>query len=530
MPPPLARSVLAGSALARSALARSALAGLLAFGGAMVAATGAEVERQGDGGDTFVLPGPLPEDGGAPPVAGRYLEERYTDDLDALIARGAIRILVSYDRTNFFVVDGEQRGFEYDLLQQYRDYLQTRVKPRSWPVDFVFLPVPLSRLLPALVEGRGDIAAAGLTITPEREELAAFTDPYLSNVREVVVTSEAVEGLETLDDLSGRQVYVDGDTSFAEHLRELSAGLESRGLAPMQIVEADPKLVTEDILELVNAGVVGITVADDHVAHLWDEVLPDVVVRDDLAVHEGGRIAWAVRKENPDLLKSLNAAIADIARGTTVGNVLFKRYYENTEWLRNPVAPAEIDRLGDLRPLFEKYGGMYGFDWRFLAALAYQESRLDPQARSPTGAVGLMQVHPDTAADENVGIRDVTGVENNIHAGAKYLAHLRDTHFGDPAIDPTDRVDFALAAYHLGPSRVTELRQQAEREGLDPNRWFSNVEQIAWRSKNRGTADYITNIHKYHVAYSLAEGVAAARVEAVEALKGDQSRAAGVPE
>ncbi len=259
------------------------------------------------------------------------LRETYTDDLDALVQRRVIRVLTTYNRTNFFIVDGPPRGFEYDLVQQYQSYLKTRVKKRSWPVTFLFIPVPFVDLLPALIEGRGDIAAAGLTVTPEREKHVAFTNPYISGVKEVVVTSQSVTGLDTLDDLAGRRVYIDPKTSYAQSLHALDKTFAERGLAPIKLIEADPKLLTEDILDLVNAGIVDLTVADNHLAKLWSTVLPNINVRNDLALRQGGRIAWAVRKNNPGLRKSLNRAIAKLSKGTKTGNILYTRYFKDTK-------------------------------------------------------------------------------------------------------------------------------------------------------------------------------------------------------
>jgi len=454
----------------------------------------------------------------------KALRETYTDDLDALVRRRVIRVLTTYNKTNFFIIDGPPRGFEYDLLKQYQAYLKTRVNKRSWPVTFLFIPVPFERLLPALIEGRGDIAAAGLTITPEREKRVAFTNPYLSDVKEVVVTSRSVTGIETLDDLSGRRVYVDPQTSYAQSLRALGKKFAKRGLKPIEIVDADPKLLTEDILDLVNAGIVDVTIADNHLAELWSTVLPNITVRNDLALRQGGRIAWAVRKSNPKLRKSLNSAIAEISKGTETGNILFSRYFKDTKWITNPLSDKDIEKLADLETLFKKYGEMYGFDWRAIAAVAFQESKLNQAIRSESGAVGLMQVKPETAEADPINISNISKLENNIHAGVKYMAFLREEYFGDPKIKPVDRLDFVLAAYNAGPTRVGELRSLAKKKGLAPNRWFFNVEQIARQSGLWETVRYVANVNKYYIAYKLSAKAYRERAARLRSIKKSGSK------
>jgi membrane-bound lytic murein transglycosylase MltF len=185
--------------------------------------------------------------------------------------------------------------------------------------------------------------------------------------------------------------------------------------------------------------------------------------------------------------------------------MLFKRYYENTQWIKNPLSDEARARLKALLGLFRKYAGQFGFDTLAVVAQAYQESKLDHGAKSHVGAVGIMQLLPSTAADTNVGIRDINAVEDNIHAGVKYLAFLRERYFNDPQIKEEDRVAFVWAAYNAGPAKVRRMRETAAEMGLDPNVWFNNVEMAAGKLVGRETVHYVGNIFKYYVAYSLVK-------------------------
>jgi membrane-bound lytic murein transglycosylase MltF len=290
-------------------------------------------------------------------------------------------------------------------------------------------------------------------------------------------------------------------SSYHQHLQALNLEFGKTGLAPVEVVEADPNLATEDLLQLVDAGLLDLTVADSHIAALWAPRLPHLVVRPDLAIHQGGQIAWAVRPDNPKLRARLDDFVRANRKGTLLGNILLKRYYGAS--IADPIAKGELDRLAGLRRLFEHYASSYGFDWLAIAAQAYQESGLDHAKRSPAGAVGIMQIRPATAADPNVGIADVTSLENNIHAGVKYSAFLRERYFSDPDLRPEDRLGFTLAAYNAGPRRIGQARDRAKAMGLDPNRWFQNVEYAALDLIGRETVRYVANIHKYYVAYRL---------------------------
>lgn len=435
------------------------------------------------------------------------LSAESTEDFDVLRKRGVIRVLVTYKKTEYFVVKGQQRGFEYELMEQYERAVNKGRKKGQPHIDIVYIPVPFERLIPSLIKGRGDVAAAGLTVTPARREKVAFTIPYVTDVSEVVVTHKSNTSIRSLNDLSGRIVYVLSGSSYVQHLARLSKRFKAEGKAPIYIVESDAYLATEDILELVNAGIVDVTVADNHIAELWANVLPDIVVHKDIAVNTSGQIAWAVRKNNPKLLKNLNSFLKNHRKGTTLGNVLFKRYYENTRWIANPLSDTAQEKLEKYNALFQRYAEEYDFDWLLIAALAFQESRLNPNKKSHRGAVGIMQVKPSTAKDKNIGIKNVTKLENNIHAGVKYLAFLRDRYFTTPEIKRAASIHFSLAAYNAGPARVREMRAKAKKMGLDPNVWFRNVERAAQQMVGSETTRYVANVYKYYLAYTLLQNL-----------------------
>lgn len=427
----------------------------------------------------------------------------FLGDLDKIRERRFLRVLVSYGRTNFFFDQGSPRGFEYDLMMEYEKLLNFSVSSLEDRIKLIFVPVPFDQLLDKLTSGQGDVVAAGLTVTPERLAQVSFTKPYLKAVDEVIVGRQDDPALASLSDLSGRTVVARKGSSYITHLKSLNERLLSKGLAPVEISEAEEQLSTEDILEMLDAGAVQLAVADRHIATIWSKMLSNIRIYPDLAIHQGGQIAWAVRQDNPQLLESLNQFVDKNRKGSLLGNILFTRYYEKNRWITNPVSKDDRKRLRLMRGLFETYGQTYGIDWLELVAQAYQESRLDQSVVSHAGAIGVMQLLPSTAADKNVGIPDISTVENNIHAGAKYMAFLREHYFSDPQIHPAAKMDFAWASYNAGPNRIRRLRKKAQERGFDPNRWFGNVEVLAAEKIGRETVDYVRNINKYFVAYKM---------------------------
>ena len=427
----------------------------------------------------------------------------FLGDLDKIRERRFLRVLVSYGRTNFFFDQGSPRGFEYDLMMEYEKLLNTSVSSLEDRIKLIFVPVPFDQLLDRLTSGHGDVAAAGLTITPERLAQVSFTKPYLKAVDEVIVGRQDGHALTSLSDLSGRTVVARKGSSYITHLKSLNDRLVSQGHAPVEISEAEEQLSTEDILEMLDAGAIQLAVADRHIATIWSKLLSNIHIYPDLAIHQGGQIAWAVRRDNTRLLASLNQFVDKNRKGSLLGNILFTRYYEKNRWITNPVSKDDRERLRLMRGFFETYGQTYGIDWLELVAQAYQESRLDQSVVSHAGAIGVMQLLPSTAADKNVGIPDISTVENNIHAGTKYMAFLREHYFSDSEIHPAAKMDFAWASYNAGPNRIRRLRKKAQERGFDPNRWFGNVEVLAAEKIGRETVDYVRNINKYFVAYKM---------------------------
>jgi membrane-bound lytic murein transglycosylase MltF len=429
------------------------------------------------------------------------IREPWTGDFEAMVDRRLIRVAVAHSRTLFFLDGPRPRGLTYDALTAFERFVNERAGTRALEIHVVVDPVPRDKLFSSVVEGHADIAAANLTITAGRLELVDFSDPLLEEVREVVVTGPARPRLEALEDLAGAEVHVRASSSYRESLEALNRRLGEAGLAPVRIEYADERLEDEDILELVNAGVLPATVVDSHIARLWEQVLGDLIVHDDLFLRDGGEIAWAFRKGSPELAAVINEFARTNRAGTLLGNMMLRRYLTEIDYLVHPYADGGKDRFERMRPVFERYAAEYGFDPLLLLAQGYQESGLDQSARSRAGAVGVMQILPSTAADPSVGIPDISTVDANVHAGVKYLRQIIDRYFSNPAIGPVDRHLLAFAAYNAGPARVARLRAQAEQEGLDPDVWFQNVERVAARRVGREPVRYVSKIFKYYLAY-----------------------------
>lgn len=447
------------------------------------------------------------------------LFEPWTGDLDSMEERRVIRVLTVYGLPRYYLDGPVERGLTYDLFMQFEEFINQRLDRGHLKVYVVLIPVARDELIPGLLNGRGDIAAAGLTITPDRDTLVDFSDPLARDVAEILVTGPAAPAIGAVEDLAGREVAVRASSSYRSSLESLNQRFAGQGLPAITIRDLSEALEDEDLLEMVSAGLLPWAVVDDYKAQAWIQVFDNLVIRDDLVLRAGGNIGYAFRPNSPLLQAALNEFARTHRQGTLAGNMLLNRYLRDFEWTKNALAGDDYRRFEAVRHIFEKYGEQYGVDYLFVIAQGYQESRLRQETRSPAGALGIMQLLPSTAADPVVGIADISEADDNIHAGVKYLDYLRSQNFNDPAVDRVNQTLFTLASYNAGPARVRSLRKMAAEAGYDPNRWFDNVEIIAAQEIGRETVQYVANILKYYTAYQLAVSQHARRAEELEKLK-----------
>ncbi len=431
------------------------------------------------------------------------VQRRWTGDFDQMVKLHRIRVLVPFSKTFYFLDGGRQLGFTYEMVRRFEEFVNKRLNKGHVKVKVVIIPTQRNRLLPDLVAGRGDIAAGNLTITTGRLRSVDFSDPFFTDVSEIIVTGPGGPPLHTIFDLAGREIYVRKSSSYYDSLRRLNEGLQAMGKKPAVIRLADEYLEDEDLLEMVNASLIPMIVIDSHKGTFWRQIFRSITLHPEIRLRSGGRIGWAIRKDSPRLLAEINEFVRRNRKGTLHFNILFNRYLKDTRYVKNALSEKEIRKFEQTLDLFRKYGAKYDFNWIMLAALAYQESGLDQNRRSRAGAIGVMQILPSTAADPNVGISNIERIENNVHAGTKYLRFMVDRYFNDSGMDRLNRGLFAFAAYNAGPARIAKLRREAAGEGLDPNVWFNNVELVAARRIGRETVQYVDNIYKYYVAYRM---------------------------
>jgi membrane-bound lytic murein transglycosylase MltF len=434
----------------------------------------------------------------------RLAREKWHGDLDGLRERRYIRTLVLYNKTNFFYDGPQPRGITYEALKEFEKFLNTKLNTGAKPIHLVFIPVTREEAFKRMKDGRGDLAASNFPIIPEVQQYVDFSDPVRELAKEVVVTGPAAPAVASLDDLSGKEVFVRRVSRYWPNLERLNTRLRTEGKQPVIIKEADANLGDEDILDMVNAGLIPMTVMDDLIAGFWAKVYNSISVHNDISIADEDKVGWAVQKDTPQFIVLINEFVKDHKLGTSFGNTLLQKYLKDTKWAKNNVAPSEMEKFKGAIALFKKYGAQYSFEWLMIAAQAYQESTIDQSKISPVGAVGVMQIKPSTAAGDPINITGVdTDMEKNINAGVKYLNFIMESYFKDAPMSKTDRGLFAFASYNAGPNRIAKLRKQAEAEGLNPNVWFDNVESIAGKEIGAETVTYVSNIYKYYVAYKM---------------------------
>lgn len=428
----------------------------------------------------------------------------FSGDFDSMVKRRFIRVLMPYSKTFFFFDGAEPKGLSYESATHFSNFINEKLKTRHLKVNVIVIPTPRDQLFSGLSDGLGDIAIGNLTKTEKRLKLVDFSDPWLKDVSEIVVSSKSSTPLKNVFDLSGESVHVRKSSSYYTNLEHLNEVLKSTGKALVNIKVADEELEDEDLMEMVNADLIPYIVVDKHKADFWGGILPNIQLHPQAEVASGGNIGWAFRKNSPKLKQVINEYVKKHKKGTLIGNVVFNRYLKNTKYVTDAVHGENIQRFNTVVDLFAKYGDLYDFDYLMLTALAYQESRLVQSLKSKAGAVGVMQILPSTAKDKMVDIHDIHNLEPNIHAGTKYLRYLANSYFPESTgIDQINRALFSFASYNAGPNRISRLRKEAEKQGLDPNVWFNNVELIAAKRIGRETVQYVSNIFKYYTAYKL---------------------------
>ena len=432
------------------------------------------------------------------------MAEPQTGDLDEMVTRGEIRVLTSFTLGSYFIDKGKQRGSVYEMSRILEKYTREKLGADARRLKVTIIPVRRDQLLPHLLAGHGDIAFANLTITEGRRQAVDFTYPFTNEVKEYLVTAPGHAPVNSMDDLAGKEIVVPAASSYFESVIAVNQDLIAKGLDPMRLTVSDPRLEIEDIVEMMNSGLLPATVADSHRMKLWSKVFDKITVHENIVFRENAEIALAMRKNSPQLKEHLDGFVRQNRVGTLVTNMLITQFTEYTGWVKPALERNPFRRFEQLAGLFRTYGAQYDIDWLMLASFAYQESGFDQDARSPVGAIGVMQVMPSTAADRRVDIDNIEELENNVHAGTKYLALLRGHYFDDEDLDPTEQMLFTMAGYNAGPNRINRLRREAESRGLDPNVWFNNVELIVAAKVGREPINYVSNIYRYYIAYKRA--------------------------
>ncbi|CAH6966852.1 Lytic transglycosylase F [Vibrio chagasii] len=423
--------------------------------------------------------------------------ESYVGDFSALKEKGVVRVLVSGDIGFYHIENGKPKG----ILAEQIYYFDQALKLSDPLLRVKVIPVERSELLEALNQGRGDIAIANLTVTEERQRLVDFSMPIRRDIDEVLVTSLSKPSISNVTQLQGKEVWLKQNSSYISSVQKLNQQFEREGMEPIYIHLLNANLQDLELLELIKSEKITATIVDSHKLELWESLEKDIKIHKGITFREDADIAWAIRKNSPQLKAQIDHYLQESKQGTLLGNVIDNRYLDSVSWMTRASNPQQNRQRDKLEALFVSYGEKYDIDWFILLAMAFQESGLDHSKVSHRGAVGIMQVMPNTARDWYVDIDNVYDLESNIHAGSKYLRFIHDRYFDKPEISDIDKIYFSLAAYNAGPAKIRRMRKLAAQQGYNPNKWFNHVESVARENISQEPVKYVANISRYFTIY-----------------------------
>lgn len=428
-------------------------------------------------------------------------------DLPVLLKDRTIRVLVSYDNISFFMNKGHQDGLYVALMKQFKKFVEER-HPEYRGLKVYFIPVRPDQMVKMIADGYGDIAT-GISPTHDFKRYVDFTIPEKLGIREVLAIRKGEREIRALSDFSNLNITIRRSSSYYESIKTANVYLRTMGLAEIHVSFADEYLTDADLVDMVNTGEIQATIVNNYKHPLWKELFSRVVFCDSVPLKEDGTLVWAIRHDSRELYRELNLFLRSYRDGTDRGKVIYDRYMRTKPAYQSLYSRKKGDWLGikssdfmKYSRVFKKYGDKFDLNWILIMAQAYQESTLNQAARSPRGAVGIMQVLPSTAQEWYVNVNSVHDVDNNVHAGTKYLRYIIDNYFNATDIPVRERILFAMASYNCGPGRILRYRNEAEKQGLNPNEWFNNVEIIAMAHGTNETVKYVRNIFSLYVAYS----------------------------
>ncbi len=396
-------------------------------------------------------------------------------DFPQIKKRGKLIAITGYNAYGYFVYKGQTMGYEYELLQRLGKYLNLKIE--------IKVESKIDKMFKMLNSGEGDLIAFNLTVNKERQKKVAFT--HYHNITTQVLVQRKPENWRRMRldeirahlitsplDLAGKTIYVRAGSSFYTRLQHLSDEIGS----DINIIEADSTLSTEDLIEMVAKGEIDYTVADRNVAELNQAYYPNIDVSLDISLPQ--KIAWAVRKTSKQLLDTINTWI-DMMRKKTDYYVIYNKYFKNrlayARRRRSEYFALSTGRISKYDDLIKEYSNKLGWDWRLVASLIYQESQFDPNAKSWAGAVGIMQLMPQTA--KQFGVKNLNDPIESLKAGFKYLSSLNDFWKGY-ITDDNERIKFVLASYNIGYGHVLDAMRLAQKYNYNPQVWEGNVEKF----------------------------------------------------
>ena len=424
----------------------------------------------------------------------KHIDHVEKGGLENILKKKYLRVLTTRNPYDYYMYQGKRMGLQYEMIKEFTKYLNKKyVKKGELRIVFEMIPVDFDQLIPMLADGKGDIIAVGMTQTGSRKEVIDFTKPYIT-VDDVIVTRKEL----SKENWKDKTFHVQRNSSYYNELNK-------RG--DVRPEEIDANFNPADLLEFISLKKYDYTLVNSFWAKTISKRFNNLTIIKDKSFRKKVKIGWAVRKNNKGLLKELNKFMPKVKKGTLLGNLMSYKYFYNVSKIQSKDFDIKSNKISKYDETIKKYAKKFSIDWRLLAGLCYQESRFNQDIINEWGAIGLFQIKQMTANEPYINITNVSGpknFDNNIHAGVKYLAWIKNRYFNSkPNMTEDARLRMMMASYNAGPRRVQQAINKAKQMGLDPNKWFRNVELAMLKLGYPEPVIYVSEINKHYVSYIL---------------------------